>query len=87
MYLCLCYPWSGRVWPLLRDDGRLDHVPEAADRRVDVLGVDDLLLLVERQLDLPPLLRLLRRDPDHRDPPVVRSVKLGEVVQLRLRLG
>ena len=73
--------------PFLWDDRRLDHVPEAADRRVDVLGVDDLLVLVERQLDLPLLLRLLRRNADHRDPPIVRRVELSQVVQLCLRLG
>ena len=86
-YISRKHPWSSRVGPFLRNDGGLDHVPESSDGGVDVLWVDDLLLLVERQLYLPLLLRLLRRDADHGDPPVVRCVELGQVVQLRLRLG
>ena len=71
---------------LRRDDGRLHKVAEAADGGVNVFRVYDIFLLVEphmRSASLP-LERVVWRISDvthHGDTPVVRCVKLSEVLQ------
>ena len=58
-------PWYDLPW-FVWYDGGFDHVPESADGRVNVLGVDHILLLVERDPDLPPLLDpVILRDSHH----------------------
>ena len=60
----------------------------STDGGVHVLRVDHVLLLVECDVDLPPLLDegLFLGDAHGGDPPVLRGVELCEIIQLVLCL-
>ena len=60
----------------------------STDGGVHVLRVDHVLLLVECNVDLPPLLdkRLLLGDAHGGDPPVLCCVELCQIIQLVLCL-
>eukprot|EP00095_Tigriopus_kingsejongensis_P008814 maker-scaffold646_size120253-snap-gene-0.21 protein:Tk08814 transcript:maker-scaffold646_size120253-snap-gene-0.21-mRNA-1 annotation:"box c d snorna protein 1" len=73
--------------PLLGHHRGLDQVAEAAHVGVNVLGVDDVLLLVEGDADPALAERLLLGGQVHDDPPIVSRVELGQVVQVGLGLG
>ena len=49
---------------LLGNDGGFNHVPEPSDGGIDVLGIDDVLLVVETDADLPLLLLPAVLGPD-----------------------
>ena len=56
---------------------------------INILGVNDILLIIEGDHDPPLLLDKIVRvlcDAEHGDPPVLRRVELSQVVQLVLSL-